>query len=127
MDREQSAKAVCLAKEENGHAQAYLTWCHQGDGFNYYKCEMCGWIKPDMKSPVILEREKKIFLGACYEQTCPQIREAKIEVATEALMLCKLHNDDTGRRPDFVGWAKAIIKENTEGKEVMQDGQGNWF
>lgn len=47
MKEERAAKNICLAKEENGHAEAYLTWVHQSDGTNYFKCEMCGWIKFD--------------------------------------------------------------------------------
>ena len=50
---EVAMSAECLAKKENNHEQMYLNWRHQGDGFNYYYCSMCGWIKPDLESPVI--------------------------------------------------------------------------
>jgi len=51
----QAQKQECLAKKENGHHQAYLTWVHQGDGFNYYKCISCGWIKPDFECTTIAD------------------------------------------------------------------------
>ena len=41
---------ICLNKQENNHAEAYLTWVHQSDGTSYYKCETCGWIKSDTES-----------------------------------------------------------------------------
>ena len=44
-----ASKAVCPVQEEKGHVSPYLTWVHQSDGFCYYKCESCGWIKPDQK------------------------------------------------------------------------------
>ena len=39
----------CSAEKEGGHSEAYLTWVHQADGFCYWRCDVCGWIKPDMK------------------------------------------------------------------------------
>ena len=54
-------KNECLAEKENGHREAYLTWVHQGDGTNYFKCEMCEWVKldPDIASK-LTEANKEI-------------------------------------------------------------------
>ena len=46
----QAKQNICLAEEENGHKEMYLTWVHQGDGINFYKCEMCGWVKLETKT-----------------------------------------------------------------------------
>lgn len=31
------------------HEEMYLHWCHQADGYSYFKCASCGWQKPDLE------------------------------------------------------------------------------
>ena len=31
------------------HEEMYLTWCHQSDGYSYFKCTSCSWQKPDLE------------------------------------------------------------------------------
>lgn len=39
----------------HSHDELYLSWHHQGDGFNYFECSICHWKKPDPKCSAILK------------------------------------------------------------------------
>lgn len=59
----------CLAEKENGHSITYMTWVHQSDGYNYFKCEMCGFIRPDISTGKL---SKTIEAAKREAKVCPR-------------------------------------------------------
>lgn len=83
-----ASQQECLAKKENNHEQMYLSWKLQGDGFNYYYCSMCGWIKPDLKSPVIESELKKA------KEEALAVHKYNDDKATENCFNCEKAQDE---------------------------------
>ena len=84
-----SCANVCLAEKENGHADMYLTTVHQSDGFEYAKCDVCGWIKPESVSrpaPSGTAEEGKKDYVMCCKQGCQYL-------------VCNAYRDENGVLP----------------------------
>jgi hypothetical protein len=57
MTNEKEEKAETFP--EHSHEDMYLVGHHQGDGFNYSTCTICGWAKPDMSCRLIKQELAK--------------------------------------------------------------------